>query len=542
MQIQARLQEVPHSPFGFVCREFSRLLDTSMSQSRGYYEKFDWSRNPKQQMLYDLLRNPPTHKVQHVLLRGSVGSGKSTAAIAWIYEILDHFPGAKALGMRRTHGQLIASLYQQILEFNRDFNIPSEKKESKTSGPPEIRYPNGSKWVFWSSESAVETTKTDTARGLGGTQYSVALLEEADMVHEEAVDTIPQRLREKSGVDVRVIFYNANPTPESHWLHKKFKEKNVPDPENYHELHFTMEDNKHWLPPGYIESARDACKNKPALYRRMILGEWGPEIKGKPLYGPHFDRNFHIAKNSFIERWQRDQLWKDGPLMMGWDFGFRHPAVTLFQDVQIGSFRQIRVLLSELGDNITIRIFGKYVIDKIHQLFPNAEILSACDPAGKVKDARGVTDETAIDVLKSLGLNPVFRKSDIIYGVDLTIQLLQSTINHPLLGVQPEIVLEPDQRYTGDLLAMLELGYCQDPNSGDFKPYDDDYYIHIADSLRYGLIHRRRLKGNRTQLDRARENYQALNRMQNGLYIADPNALAFETGEQFASYNFGGMD
>src|SRR5262249_29449647 len=148
------------------------------------------------------------------------------------------YPGAKWLVMRRTHGQIMGSIWEQINDFNRQYHIPVARiRASKSQGPPEIVYPNGSKWVFWSSESVVDRTGGDTARGLGGTQYSGCTLEEPDRIHKEAVDTIPNRLREKSGVQTRVIFYSANPTPEGHWLHRMFRgDKDTRPGVNMHEM------------------------------------------------------------------------------------------------------------------------------------------------------------------------------------------------------------------------------------------------------------------------------------------------------------------
>lgn len=501
---KVKLQDIPSSSFSFACSEFAGLLRNSLEQSRDYYERFDWSKNPKQQQLYNLLLNPPSSRTQHILLRGSVGSGKTTAALAWAFEnVLDKFPGSKWLVMRRTNMQLMASIKESISEFNRDFNIRCRIKVSKSSGPPEAEYLNTSKYVFWSSESAVESTTSDTARGLGGTQYSGATIEEADMVHMEAVDTIPQRLREKSGVQTRVIFYVANPTPEGHWLHKRFVKKSAVEvgnkdyhPEDYHEFKFTMEDNAYWLPPNYIEDMYSTYRHRPSLFRRMILGEWGPEIKGDPYFGAYFNRSLHISRTSFIERWHRDQLWKDGPVCLCWDFGFKRPCCFVFQDVSIGTFSQIRVLMVYLGDSTTLRVFGKHVLDKIYQTLPEAEFLTFCDPAGKQMDGRGVTEENAIDVLESLGLKPYYKKMEESYAVDLTIELLTTISNNQILGSQPDIIFEPLKEFTGDAVDMFEIGYCQDPGArhGEFKPYDDNYFIHIADSWRYGIIWRRKLK------------------------------------------------
>lgn len=496
---QIKLQQLPDDSFGFACLELADQLDAKLEHSKGYYERFDWKSNIKQLTFYQFMRHPLTTDIQHFYCRGSIGSGKSTVVIAWFFEQMDNYPGSTILVMRRTHAQLISSCFTQIRAFNERYNIPAEYKESKSSGPPRIRYKNGSSWVFWSSEAAVEKTTSDTARGLGSTEYSGAFLEEADMIHPEAVDTVPQRMREQSGMPVRLIAYVANPTVESHWLHKRFKNfVNIPYEAraNYNELKFTMEDNRQNLPPGFIESQYSHYRHKPSLFRRMILGEPGPEVRGDPIYGPYFSRQLHVAKDSFIANWKTRSLWKDGPVCLSLDFGFRHPALVVWQDVQIGTFRQIRILGAWLGDSITLRVWMRYLLDELKILLPNAELLTFGDPAGKQSDGRGVTDENAFDVLKSLGLNPKGKSTDEAGGIDLIIELLKNVTNHPVLGIQPDIIIEPDEKYSGEIIAMFEVGFCQDPNSrsGLLKPFDDDYYIHLADGFRYGVVNRRSLR------------------------------------------------
>lgn len=839
-------------------------MGAAARMSREYYKRFDWSKNKKQLMMKRLLMNPPSGNIQHILLKGSVGSGKSTAIIAWAFEnVLDRFPGAKWLVMRRTHGQIMGSIWEQINDFNRDFGIPVARiRGSKSAGPPEIVYPNGSKWVFWSSESVVDRSGGDTARGLGGTQYSGCTLEEPDRIHKEAIDTIPNRLREKSGVTTRVIFYSANPTPVGHWLHRMFEgDKDTKPGPDMHSITMTMWDNKHWLPPNYIESQVEYYKDKPGLMKRMVHGEWGPELKGRPYYSTYFDRAFHISRTSFIATWEKDQRWKEGPVCLCWDFGQARPALVVFQDVAIGeTFRQIRVLAGFLGDHITLRIFAKYYLDEIYKLLPGAEFLTYCfddktevltrsgwkffkdlqpldmvatrskngevewqfptqhidqpyfglmhrydtprvsfnvtphhkfmikgsreqrsieeihqlteakfpvtavpyvgsenvcplvsefvgwwladgtlsggvrfnftkqrkigrllwllqklgwkhkvykrggfhtviyvskkqrvfgqklgdflaplwqpkklpdnfldwnlaarqsllyalvsgdghwesestgtfnstsyelagqmqalllsvglsgnlkvlkpnsgtfdnartcyrvnitpratvvchpgqikrelycgnvycvsvpnrtlyvrrngcvmwsgncDPAGKQNDPRGVTQETAIDVLRSLHLTPNFKKSEVKGGVDLIIKLLQETINHRLLGVQPAIIIEPDPKYTDDIVGMFEAGYAQEEETskGEFKPHHDQYYIHLADAFRYGVIHRRRLDDEKGIDGHRGPQYMRPtdDMLGAGLYVATPLDMerilgpGWDGGPTTAYYNF----
>ena len=546
------LQQLPEDSFSFACLELLELMRTQMAQSAVMYAKFSWTNNKKQLALKIFLANPLSNNIQHFGLRGSIGSGKSIAAIAWFVTQMLTYPGTRILGMRRTHGQLIASLYEQIKGFNFDYCIPATYKESKSSGPPQITYKNGSKWVFWSSESVVESTSTDTARGLGSQEYSGALLEEADMIHPEAINTVSQRLRQKSGVPVRLIAYVYNPPPTSHWIYKKFMTKtSVADEakDDYNELQFTMEDNRQNLPEGFIESMYREYRNKPSVFKRMILGEHGPEVKGTPIYGSYFDRKIHIAQSSFIENWEKRQLWKDGPLCLAFDFGFYRPALVVFQDVRIGTFQQLRVLCGWLGDSLTLKPFTKYYLDEITRMFPLAEIECYGDPAGNQKDGRGVTSETAFDVLRSLGLSPKSKPTDEGGGIDLIIELLTTLDKHHILGLQPAIIFDPRAI---EMIDMAETGFTQDESSkgGRLKPHDDNYYIHLADAWRYGVVHRRSLRKARSttgaanvpnRSEYARIDYEAGERpyQTETLSYRELSGMLGETPDQSAVYNFG---
>lgn len=495
---EVRLQEIPKTAFAFACWELANTISTTLSRNKTYYQKFDWKKNLKQYALKLFLQNPPTKNIQHVGLRGSIGSGKSTAAIAIFHETLDAYPGATILVVRKTFGELKSSVFDAICDFYNRYGVQYTKKE----GPPaEISLPNGSKWVFKSSNSAIESTKSDTASGLKSTEYSGCFLEEADTIPIEMVDTVSQRLREPSGVPVRIILYVFNPTRDTHWIYKRFVLKvsertgeRLDNAIDYNELKFTMEDNRANLPPGFIEAMYAEYRQKPALFRRNILGDYGPEVKGDPIYGQHFDRTLHIARESFVNNWVRKQLWKDGPLCLCFDFGKRHPALVVFQDVQFGTFQQIRLLAGWIGDNVTLRNFAGFYLDVIERLFPNAELKCYGDPAGKQRDPRGVSEENAFDVLRTLGLQPTCKRTDESAAIEMIILLMTSIDKHRELGLQPGVVVEPDLQYSQDLMDMLEIGYAQDRETGKFKPVDDDNYIHLADAWRYGMVMRRSLR------------------------------------------------
>lgn len=549
---EVRLSEVPRDPWQFYAQRWTEFLRNSMAMTRVFYKNFDWSKNPKQKFLYDLCSSPPSRRQQHILIRGSVGSGKSIFAHAWALKTLDEYPGATWLGLRNTHDEILTSIWMQISKFLETYQVPFEAGKQ----PAYIELPNGSRWAFWSANAVVSTTTTDVAKGLGSTEFSGATLEEADSIMQAAVDTVPNRLREPSGVPHRFIFYPVNPPSENHWLVRMFRQQKLDHPEDYHEVHMTMEDNRAWLVDGFIESQYARFAHSPALFRRMILGEYGPEQRGDPIFQDVFSRKFHVYQRDngdgtrrppIIERWTQEKMWTLGPLCLCWDFGWNHPALVLFQDRDYGRFSQIVVLGAWLGDRELLKLFARYILGKVTAMFPNAELLTYCDPAGAQKSNQGVTDQTAVDVLESLGLKPKFRKSEIEYGLNLMADLLASNYTYGRSGVQPLFLID-DNEFTQDIIDGFEIGYVQDPRSlldDVVRPLKDGKYDHIMDALRYGVIHRRRTKGNQPEVLKAsRNSYVRLHTdpKTRQFYIHDPrmlDELIDSSGIAEPSYNFG---
>lgn len=500
---EIQLQEIPKDGFEFIARITVSKFREHVGMLETYYEKVDKHSNPQQRAVDTLLDDPlfwesRQGRLQHFCMRGAVRSGKSYLSIIKPMEWLHKFPGTKWLCMRRTNAQLVGSMFVQIKEILTKFRVPFKDRLPSMSGPGEIRFNNGSSFVFWSSETVVIDAKADSARGLGSMEFAGATLEEADTLHKAAVDTVPQRISQQSGCPP-VIFYNINPTPKNHWIAVKFRKKDgIEFPEDFHEYKFTLIDNEMHLRPGFVDSVKAACASNPAMYKRNVLGEWGPEMLGDPIYGPYFSKQRHIAPTSFIDRWAEDQLYRDGDVCLCWDFGFKHPALVVFQDVNIGNFRQIRVLGAFLGDSVTLGAFCSYIYTILRINLPNAHFVSYGDPQGRNKDPRGVVNLNAFDVIEQeTGLKTQASKTDEVAGIDLIINLLGRQVNHKTLGNQPEIIIEPNEYWTGLFVEMLELGFCQSDTTGKedkYKPVEDQQYIHVADAWRYGVVHRRAIK------------------------------------------------
>jgi phage terminase large subunit len=460
-----------------VFQEIADIMNTALAMSETYNKEFQ--RSEIQQEVHDIIWNSeiPEGEVLHVLLYGSTGSGKSTAVFAEVFDILLAYPGSTALGVRRTYDQINDSIYPDVGEFTKRYQIP----HSTVQKPPAYNLKNGSTFKMRSADSTAKG-KTDKAEPLGGTKYTIAVLEEVDNIPEEYARTLPGRMRENKGCPVKVIFYLCNPPSQDHWVYKFFFVDNDPYDlkSNRRALHMPVEANSQFLPPGYIDNLYKDYKDYPQLFRRLVQGYFGPDIKGYPIYSKYFNKEIHVAGTEIWHNWNRNI-----PLILGFDFGFRRPAMVLCQDDY--DTGQIRIYRAVMGDKILLDQFAKRELDRIERLFPGAVLECYIDPAGDTKDNQGRTTLTAKEILVGLGLRPKYRRHHVEYGINLIADYLSKSVP-TREGSVPAILINP----TGcDILVEgFQYGYCNEKevSNDEIKPVKDGFYEHCQDCFRYVMV------------------------------------------------------
>lgn len=101
---------------------------------------------------------------------------------------------------------------------------------------------------------------------------------------------------------------SMNPAGPSHWAYKLIFEECVaaqdkpgrewPDgirrKPQFARYHVPFHENRHRLPPGYIERIEDACYNNPVLAARYRDGLWVDMPSGQALFAGHFVPNVHV--------------------------------------------------------------------------------------------------------------------------------------------------------------------------------------------------------------------------------------------------------
>lgn len=458
--------------------EIADQLHHHLELQRTFRQHF--RRNTKQQAVRDLIESsqaPPGEPI-HVLLYGSTGSGKSWTAFAEVADILLEYPGVTALAVRRTYDEVDSSIYPKFGEFFNTYDIRyrTNKKEHT------YFLPNGSTLKMTSAEKTARS-KLDKADHLGSTEYSVVVLEECDEITEEFINTIPGRMRENKGVARKVVFYICNPPSKGHWLYQKFFLDNDPnDPRSiYRAVHMPVEDNVEFVGQAYIDSIYRAWAGNPSLLKRMAKGEFGPDIKGDPLFLRVFSEKVHVADRNIAKSWNPAY-----PLARGWDFGWRGMALVVLQDDK--DTGQIRVYRDILESKVLLDSFADRWLSRLDEEFPGARWIDFCDPAGVQKT--GLNEKSYIDILRAKGLHPRYDRTAQEYGLAIIEEQLRMTLpsRH---GPVPAIYIDPGCSH---LIEALAFGYCNEKGLANdiIKPVKDGTYDHIMDAFRYVIIHLRR--------------------------------------------------
>ncbi len=382
--------------------EIADLIESNDSFSDYYRSNF--VRTEIQQKAKDIITYSelPPGEVLHLLMYGSVGSGKTWNALSIIGDTLTDHPGSTALMVRRTYTEIKDALYTPTQKFLDQFQL--RYRSQKT--PPSLTLANGSEFRFRSAEKTA-SSGSDKADDLGGTAYSIALIDEADEVPEEYAKTVAGRMREKTGVRKKVIIYICNPPSEDHWLYEWFYENSDPDDpkSKYRAIRMPIEGNREHLPEGYIESVHKDYAHNPALYLRMVRGEFGPAVKGFPIFSKFFERERHVASVPISENWNEKY-----PLQRCWDFGWNRPACVVFQDdIESG---QIRIYRAWLGSKIILEAFRNQMLNLCASAFPGAQWEDFCyDEETEVLTNSGwkhFKDVTPTDTVATI--NPETRK------------------------------------------------------------------------------------------------------------------------------------
>lgn len=342
----------------------------------------------------------------------------------------------------------------------------------------------------------------DKAQGqLRGYECSMFVMVEADLLDASDLDLAVGCLRWKDAygnfiTDYSVIL-DTNPPSPRHWIAKleaKMKKaKNV----RYDFWHIRTDENRHNLPPLYIENLEAQYEDKPAHRRRYLLGEYAELFEGSPVF-----HAFREERHAF-----EDIAWPKGAyLVRGWDFGSTHAVIfsAYFRlDFQIKGnlipveyWWDLHEYFAEMSDVDRQCANVKEITDEHFPFWNDRDVCNGvmdfCDPAGAAKTDKG----SSLEVLNKNGYWPIFNHR--LKSLDTTI----SIVNRLMKTKDPNgrMVYRVDKKncprtYTAHLGQYRypmagEAGYGQgEPLKGPACEGAD----HVEDAGRYAKINCLRL-------------------------------------------------
>jgi phage terminase large subunit len=410
---------------------------------------------PKQAEVSEKLYTPVKNSPSIVLFRGALGTGKTTLGARLAAQAVMQHPGIAGLMYRATYKELDSTLKARFTEILDSQDIPY--KENKKFDW--MKFPNGSMIYFRSS---------DNKGDLGSLELSFAIGDEVNEIKEDFAELLVGRLGRQGKKFPWWNLYLTNPPNRGHWLYGKFEGVSNP---GYSQVVSTIDDNP-YTTDEYKAFIKSEYASIPSLYRRFVLGEWGADVAGEPVYKGVFSRTTHINTSPIAAN-------PALPVIRSWDFGFHRPAC-LFAQRQ--NPMRLFVLKEFMPEKLTIEQFINAVEAKSVEWFPDNDFVDCCDSQGSHKSDLAL--KTRVDTMKEHGIHPKYRRATYEYRINVVSKLMST-----LVSGQPSFIVSPECE---TLIEGLETGYVWARTAKHAKdtkkPIDDGYYEHLQDALQFLAI------------------------------------------------------
>lgn len=184
---------------------------------------------------------------------------------------------------------------------------------------------------------------------------------------------------------------DANPVHDGHWIAEEWPADNSrPD---YRYITASIWDNAANLDPSTIAAAEAMYPLGHPMRPAKLEGKRGANSEGDPVYEGYFDAVRHV--DTELEPWPHT------PIIAGWDFGAKHPAVVFAQFLPWGAHWSLGAIM---GNNVVLEWFAPRVLEIAGEWFPKMPLIHVGDPAGAHRNSQGVT-LNAKKVLNGLNIN-----------------------------------------------------------------------------------------------------------------------------------------
>ena len=413
----------------------------------------------------DEIRNAPRDNISQdqiptLYLSGGAGSGKTRGFLAPVMEMLNQEPGIKILWCRQDYNDLRLSAMQTFEE-----EMPTEMIVGQSAQEHwyKIANENGKPGqIFFSGAK--------DASGKGSQEFAVIVITEAYEVSLQTFRILKLRCRQAG--QPLMILMEGNPPNETHWLERCTNPKDPDFDPSITKWEVSTRENWLNLPAAY----RNSLEMMPMSWKRKYLeGKAGFMPDGDPFY-QGFQEDRHT----------QDLDWKDEELLIGFDYGYQHPACVVAKLDAPGRFC---ILREWIGTNILIRQFAVDCKIKIALYFPSFKCKVFGDPAGEQQSDKSKEVSAAI-VADVFGVQRVISRPSNETGANYESRklIIEPKLNQYVNGA-PAILVDKKCRY---IIDGFNGGYHYpkaDPNKPRNEktdvPVRDGFYEHIMNALEY---------------------------------------------------------
>lgn len=410
------------------------------------------------------------------------GSGKTLTACIRVFGLLMKVPGNRAFIGRRTLPKLhdtTQRIFMEVLERAQLDGI--EYKENRDGWSHHITFPNGSELFFRPTQ--------DLGRFLGP-EYGCILIDEAQEEPESTFRDLTSRLRLPLAKRYLNFILLSNPPGRKHWLFKHFgdkpgvvvKEAEVAGRKLLSTYEFIKSSTRENPNVGDQYIADLILVHGEEAAKRVIDGEYSFSHTGIPVYMPPFSYAKHVGEPIVVPRLG---------VLVSWDFGRRHPAVTFHQVFRCKHHKIHWTIVGELVDATEIETpqLATLVKDYMATAFPHTHpslFLHCGDRSGINKTDRGAGPITVLAQAPHY-MKVRYKVCDIQSGIDFIADLLRKP--NCSCGMPVVLVHHKCQGVVEAFGGGYHYAETRPNAAPKDKPVKDGYFDDIMDSVRYAAEH-----------------------------------------------------
>lgn len=434
------------------------------------------------------------------MIMGPVGSGKTTACI---FKRLAHAMRQPTCrdGVKRCKGVVLRSDYRTLektlLESWRQWfpkGFPASEQQGGNDRPVthtlNLAYAGHRLEIITEFRGIGDQRAEDVLRGYEG---SFGWVNEADLVHEEVVRLLIQRVAAgrypsaallPDGVKpVGQVIGDMNAPDMDNWTYDAFVERPRPGWKLWRQPSglSPQAENRQRLSDGYYEAM--AAGNPDWWVRRYVHAEFGYSRDGTPVY-PEFSEARHVAPSDL-------KVDPGLPLVIGLDAGMV-PAAVMGQPTPAGQMRIVDELVP--GHGFGPRRFGQMLAEWLAAYAPTVRDVSLyADPASDQGADREGGDMSWMDMVSQAVELPIRIAGDGSNEIALRLEGVRDLLTGSVDGHTPRLWVSPrarklvkgfasDYRYRRQKEGAREFQAKPMPDKEN-RPYPD-----VHDALQYLVL------------------------------------------------------